>query len=74
MVKDNGRGIVLNHPVEPLYGDIYMPREFCLVLAQFFPMTGGGVGGRNLVGVGDCCGVDGDVRGGVGRQYWRVAS
>ncbi|CAM9899155.1 unnamed protein product, partial [Ectocarpus sp. 4 AP-2014] len=27
MVKDNGRGIVLNHPVEPLYGDIYMPRE-----------------------------------------------
>ncbi|CAN0535899.1 unnamed protein product, partial [Ectocarpus sp. 12 AP-2014] len=28
MVKDNGRGIVLNHPVEPLYGDIYMPREF----------------------------------------------
>lgn len=28
MVKDNGRGIVLNHPVEPLYGDIYMPREY----------------------------------------------
>ncbi|CAN0232749.1 unnamed protein product [Scytosiphon promiscuus] len=28
MVKDNGRGIVLNHPVEPLYGDIYMPRKF----------------------------------------------
>ena len=31
MVKDNGRGIVLNHPVEPLYGDIYMPRECCMV-------------------------------------------
>ncbi|CAN0433055.1 unnamed protein product, partial [Ectocarpus fasciculatus] len=30
MVKDNGRGIVLDHPVEPLYGDIYMPREFCV--------------------------------------------
>ncbi|CAM9872517.1 unnamed protein product [Pylaiella littoralis] len=28
MVKDNGRGIVLNHPVEPLYGDLYMPRKF----------------------------------------------
>lgn len=27
MVKDNGRGIVLDNPVEPLYGDIYMPRE-----------------------------------------------
>ena len=27
MVEDNGRGIVLDHPVEPLYGDIYMPRE-----------------------------------------------
>lgn len=27
MVKDNGRGIVVNHPVEPLYGDLYMPRE-----------------------------------------------
>lgn len=28
MVADNGRGIVLDHPVEPLYGDIYMPRKF----------------------------------------------
>lgn len=28
MVEDNGRGIVLDHPVEPLYGDIYMPRKF----------------------------------------------
>lgn len=26
MVEDNGRGIVLDHPVEPLYGDIYLPR------------------------------------------------
>lgn len=33
MVQDNGRGIVLDHPVEPLYGDIYMPREcFCVVV------------------------------------------
>lgn len=30
MVADNGRGIVLDHPVEPLYGDIYMPRELLL--------------------------------------------
>lgn len=34
MVKDNGRGIVLNHPVEPLYGDIYMPREYYLLFFQ----------------------------------------
>lgn len=28
MVKDNGRGIILDHPVEPLYGDLFMPRKF----------------------------------------------
>lgn len=30
MAKDNGRGIVVDHPVEPLYGDIYLPRESLL--------------------------------------------
>ena len=28
MRKDNGRGIVLSDPVEPLYGDRYLPRKF----------------------------------------------
>lgn len=28
MLKDNGRGIILDHPVEPLYGDLYLPRKF----------------------------------------------
>lgn len=28
MVKDNGRGIILSDPVEPLYGDRYLPRKF----------------------------------------------
>ncbi|CAM9158407.1 unnamed protein product [Chrysoparadoxa australica] len=28
MLKDNGRGIILDHPEEPLYGDIYLPRKF----------------------------------------------
>ena len=36
MVQDNGRGIVLDHPVEPLYGDIYMPREFYFTLVHLF--------------------------------------
>mmetsp|Transcript_7334 Transcript_7334/g.14490 ORF Transcript_7334/g.14490 Transcript_7334/m.14490 type:complete len:643 (+) Transcript_7334:51-1979(+) len=28
MKHDNGRGVVLPHPVEPLYGDRYLPRKF----------------------------------------------
>ncbi|KAG5192967.1 hypothetical protein JKP88DRAFT_195512 [Tribonema minus] len=28
MLRDNGRGAVLAHPVEPLYGDLYLPRKF----------------------------------------------
>lgn len=28
MRYDSGRGIVLQHPVEPLYGDRYLPRKF----------------------------------------------
>lgn len=28
MKYDSGRGIVLDHPVEPLYGDRYLPRKF----------------------------------------------
>ncbi|CAM9910680.1 unnamed protein product [Ascophyllum nodosum] len=28
MVEDNGRGIVVDNPIEPLYGDIYLPRKF----------------------------------------------
>lgn len=28
MTHDNGRGIVLDDPVEPLYGDRYLPRKF----------------------------------------------
>ncbi|CAM9333194.1 unnamed protein product [Discosporangium mesarthrocarpum] len=28
MLSDNGRGIILNHPTEPLYGDLYLPRKF----------------------------------------------
>ena len=28
MTYDSGRGIILNHPVEPLYGDRYLPRKF----------------------------------------------
>ena len=24
----DGRGVVLDHPVEPIYGDIYLPRKF----------------------------------------------
>jgi sulfite reductase (ferredoxin) len=28
MLKDNGNGIILDHPVEPLYGDLYFPRKF----------------------------------------------
>ena len=28
MVEDNGRGIVVDNPIEPLYGDIYLPREY----------------------------------------------
>jgi sulfite reductase (ferredoxin) len=28
MVKDNGRGIILQDSVEPLYGDRYLPRKF----------------------------------------------
>ncbi|CAM9234634.1 unnamed protein product [Phaeothamnion confervicola] len=28
MRRDTGRGVVLDHPVEPLYGDLYMPRKF----------------------------------------------
>lgn len=28
MREDNGRGIITNDPVEPLYGDTYLPRKF----------------------------------------------
>jgi len=28
MKYDNGRGIILDHPVEPIYGDRYLPRKF----------------------------------------------
>jgi len=28
MTHDSGRGIILDHPVEPLYGDRYLPRKF----------------------------------------------
>ncbi|VEU44422.1 unnamed protein product [Pseudo-nitzschia multistriata] len=28
MTYDSGRGIILDHPVEPLYGDRYLPRKF----------------------------------------------
>jgi len=28
MVYDSGRGIILDHPKEPLYGDRYLPRKF----------------------------------------------
>mmetsp|Transcript_95432 Transcript_95432/g.274885 ORF Transcript_95432/g.274885 Transcript_95432/m.274885 type:complete len:631 (+) Transcript_95432:59-1951(+) len=28
MKHDNGRGIILPHPVEPIYGDRYLPRKF----------------------------------------------
>ena len=28
MKHDNGRGIVLDHPIEPIYGDRYLPRKF----------------------------------------------
>merc|ERR1712070_1268538 len=28
MLKDTGRGIILDHPKEPLYGDRYLPRKF----------------------------------------------
>ncbi|KAG7364054.1 ferredoxin-sulfite reductase [Nitzschia inconspicua] len=28
MKYDSGRGIILDHPVEPLYGDRYLPRKF----------------------------------------------
>lgn len=28
MTHDNGRGIITGHPVEPLYGDRYLPRKF----------------------------------------------
>jgi len=28
MTYDNGRGIILDHPQEPLYGDRYLPRKF----------------------------------------------
>ncbi|KAG5187559.1 hypothetical protein JKP88DRAFT_32086 [Tribonema minus] len=28
MLRDNGRGVILDHPVEPLYGDLYLPRKF----------------------------------------------
>ena len=28
MTYDSGRGIVLQHPVEPIYGDRYLPRKF----------------------------------------------
>jgi len=28
MTHDNGRGIILPHPVEPIYGDRYLPRKF----------------------------------------------
>lgn len=38
MAKDNGRGIIVDHPVEPLYGDIYLPRESLLCVYLFFGM------------------------------------
>jgi len=28
MLHDSGRGIILDHPVEPIYGDRYLPRKF----------------------------------------------
>ena len=28
MKKDTGRGVVLDHPVEPIYGDRYLPKKF----------------------------------------------
>jgi len=28
MLHDSGRGIILDHPTEPLYGDRYLPRKF----------------------------------------------
>jgi sulfite reductase (ferredoxin) len=28
MLYDSGRGIILDHPVEPIYGDRYLPRKF----------------------------------------------
>jgi sulfite reductase (ferredoxin) len=28
MTYDSGRGIILDHPVEPIYGDRYLPRKF----------------------------------------------
>lgn len=28
MRHDNGRGIILDHPVEPIYGDRYLPKKF----------------------------------------------
>jgi len=28
MREETGHGVVLDHPVEPLYGDIYLPRKF----------------------------------------------
>jgi len=27
-LADNGKGIVLNHPEEPLYGDLYLPKKY----------------------------------------------
>jgi sulfite reductase (ferredoxin) len=28
MTYDSGRGIILDHPIEPIYGDRYLPRKF----------------------------------------------
>mmetsp|Transcript_20557 Transcript_20557/g.50445 ORF Transcript_20557/g.50445 Transcript_20557/m.50445 type:complete len:633 (+) Transcript_20557:174-2072(+) len=28
MLYDSGRGIILDHPIEPIYGDRYLPRKF----------------------------------------------
>lgn len=32
MIKDNGNGIILNDPVEPIYGQRYLPRKFKMAI------------------------------------------